>query len=68
VVTRDGGRKAPTLCTHRQLASTIGANREAITRAFGGLQDERVEQLRKRRIHVRDMDALKRLWVDEDRD
>jgi hypothetical protein len=42
--------------------------RGEITRAFGGLQDERVEQLRKRRIHVPDMETLKRLWVDEDRD
>jgi DNA-binding transcriptional regulator YhcF (GntR family) len=39
----------------------IGANRVAITRAFGLLQDEGVVELRRRLIHVTDIEALKRV-------
>jgi DNA-binding transcriptional regulator YhcF (GntR family) len=38
----------------------IGANREAVTRAFGRLQDEGVVQLRRRLIYVEDIEALER--------
>jgi hypothetical protein len=38
----------------------IGANRTAVTRAFGLLQDEGVVQLRRRLIHVSDIDALRK--------
>jgi hypothetical protein len=37
----------------------IGANRTAVTRAFGLLQDEGVVQLRRRLIHVPDLEALR---------
>jgi CRP/FNR family cyclic AMP-dependent transcriptional regulator len=47
--------------THRQLGEMIGANREAVTRAFGVLQDEGVVELRRRLIYVRDLQALKRI-------
>jgi CRP/FNR family transcriptional regulator len=60
VVTSDGGRRIPTRYTHQQLASMIGADREAVTRAFGRLKNERGVQLRKRYIHVTDMEALER--------
>jgi DNA-binding transcriptional regulator YhcF (GntR family) len=38
----------------------IGANREAVTRAFGHLQDEGVIQMRRRLIYVDDVEALER--------
>jgi len=38
----------------------IGANRVAVTRALGRLQDEGVVELRRRRIHVREKEALRR--------
>jgi CRP/FNR family cyclic AMP-dependent transcriptional regulator len=47
--------------THQQLAEMIGTNREAVTRAFGVLQDEGVVELRRRLIHVPDLPALKRV-------
>jgi hypothetical protein len=39
----------------------IGANRVAVTRAFGLLQDEGVVDLRRRLIYVRDLEALRRV-------
>jgi DNA-binding transcriptional regulator YhcF (GntR family) len=39
----------------------IGANRVAVTRAFGLLQDEGVVDLRRRLIYVRDLQALRRV-------
>jgi CRP/FNR family cyclic AMP-dependent transcriptional regulator len=47
--------------THQQLGDMIGANRVAVTRAFGLLQDEGVVELRRRLIHVTDIEALKRV-------
>lgn len=38
----------------------IGANREAVTRAFGRLQDEGAVQIRRRIIYVNDVEALER--------
>ena len=39
----------------------IGANREAVTRAFAKLQDEGAVELRRRLIHVSDIEALRRV-------
>jgi CRP/FNR family transcriptional regulator, cyclic AMP receptor protein len=50
----------PTRYTHAQLASMIGANREATTRAFGMLRERGAVEVRERRIHVVDPEALKR--------
>jgi CRP/FNR family cyclic AMP-dependent transcriptional regulator len=50
----------PTRYTHEHLGTMIGANREAVTRAFGRLQDEGVLQIRRRTIHVGDVEALRR--------
>src|SRR5919112_1354024 len=47
--------------THQQLGEMIGTNREAVTRAFGVLQDEGVVELRRRLIYVPDLQALKRI-------
>jgi CRP-like cAMP-binding protein len=54
------GYRIPTHYTHERLGTTIWANRTAVTRAFGSLQDEDVVQLRRRLIYVTDLDALRR--------
>jgi CRP/FNR family cyclic AMP-dependent transcriptional regulator len=53
--------KIPHHYTHERLGTMIGANREAVTRAFAKLQDEGAVELRRRLIHVRDIEALRRL-------
>src|SRR5215211_2158575 len=52
--------KIPHHYTHERLGTMIGANREAVTRAFTRLQDEGAVELRRRLIHIKDMEALKR--------
>jgi CRP/FNR family transcriptional regulator, cyclic AMP receptor protein len=53
-----GEIRIPTNYTHEHLGTMIGANREAVTRAFGRLQDEGVIQMRRRLIYVEDVEAL----------
>jgi len=52
------GYRIPAHHTHRQLGEMIGTNREAVTRAFGVLQDEGVVELRRRLMYVPDLQAL----------
>ena len=59
VVTGDHSLKIPTHYTHQHLGTMVGANREAVTRAFGHLQDEGVVELRRRLIYVPDAEALR---------
>ena len=59
VVTPEGYR-IPIRYTHQQIASMIGAKREATTRAFGRLQEEGGVELKERYIYVTDVEALKR--------
>jgi CRP/FNR family transcriptional regulator len=59
VMTREGPM-IPTRYTHQQLGSMLGSNREAVTRAFSGLQEAGAIEVRKRRVYVRDFDALRR--------
>jgi CRP/FNR family transcriptional regulator len=54
------GARLPTPYTHAQLASMIGANREATTRAMGSLRARGVVEVRDRRVHIRDPEALHR--------
>ena len=58
VFARDGSRKIPVRYTHEQLASMVGANREAVTRALGKLRREGSVEIRDRHIHIVDADAL----------
>jgi CRP/FNR family transcriptional regulator, cyclic AMP receptor protein len=58
VVNREGYRIL-TRYTHRQLGTMIGANREAVTRAFGKLRSEGIVELRDRRIFVTDPERLR---------
>jgi CRP/FNR family cyclic AMP-dependent transcriptional regulator len=55
------GYRIPAHYTHQQLGEMIGTNREAVTRAFGVLQDEGVVELRRRLIYVPDLQALERV-------
>jgi CRP/FNR family cyclic AMP-dependent transcriptional regulator len=50
----------PTRYTHEHLGTMIGANREAVTRAFGHLQDEGAIQIRRRLIYVENVEVLQR--------
>jgi CRP-like cAMP-binding protein len=56
-----GEIRIPTRYTHEHLGTMIGANREAVTRAFGRLQDEGALQIRRRLIYVDDVEALERV-------
>ena len=55
-----GEIRVPTRYSHEHLGTMIGANREAVTRAFGKLQDEGALQIRRRLIYVDDLEALQR--------
>lgn len=59
VMGRDGRIKIPTCYTHWQLGTMTGANREAVTNAFAGLQGVRVVELIRRQIHITDMEGLR---------
>lgn len=61
VVTGEGNRIIPTRFTHNQLASMVGSNREAVTRALGRLRKAGAVEVRNQHIHVTDADALERL-------
>ena len=55
-----GEIRIPTRYSHEHLGTMIGANREAVTRAFGRLQDDGALQIRRRLIYVEDVEALQR--------
>jgi CRP/FNR family transcriptional regulator len=64
------GYRLPTRYTHQQLGTMIGANREAVTRAFARLRDAGAVEVRRRYIHAKDMETLQKaaegsLWQDE---
>jgi len=61
VIARDGSRRIPTRFTHKQLASMVGANREAVTRAFRRLSEAGAVEIKGQQIYVTDADALERL-------
>jgi CRP/FNR family transcriptional regulator len=54
------GPMIPTRYTHAQLASMVGSNREAVTRAFASLQEGGCVEVKERRVYVRDFDTLRR--------
>ena len=58
------GYKIPTRYTHQQLGGMIGANREAVTRAFARLREIGAVETRRRYIHVDDIEALERATED----
>jgi CRP/FNR family transcriptional regulator, cyclic AMP receptor protein len=61
LITDDGSRRIPTRYTHRRLASMVGSNREAVTRAFARLRKAGAVEVRERHICVTDAAALERL-------
>src|SRR5918997_5245806 len=60
VVTPGGYVRIPTHYTHQQLGTMIGTSREAVSRAFGVLQEETMVELRRRIIYVKNLEALRR--------
>lgn len=58
------GYKIPTLYTHKHLGTMIGANREAVTRAFARLQDAGIVELKRRQIHIEDLETLKKATLE----
>ena len=54
------GYKIPSRYTHHHLGTMIGANREAVTRAFSQLRESGIVEMEDRLIHVRDIEALER--------
>jgi CRP/FNR family transcriptional regulator, cyclic AMP receptor protein len=54
------GPMIPSHYTHRQLASMIGSQREAVTRAFSELQEGGCLEVRGRRVYIKDWAALRR--------
>jgi len=65
VVDRQGGQRLGTAYTHEELGAMVGANRVAVTRALRRLQDDGVVEVRRRRIHVRAPEALRRVAEQE---
>ncbi len=55
------GIKIPTHYTHEQLATMIASSRVSVTKAFTQLQDDWVVELRRRHIHIKDVEALERV-------
>jgi CRP/FNR family transcriptional regulator, cyclic AMP receptor protein len=53
------GYKIPTRYTHQQLGTMIGANREAVTRAFARLREVSAVETKRRYIHVENIETLK---------
>jgi CRP/FNR family transcriptional regulator len=60
VVTKEGVM-VPTRYTHERLGTMIGAKRVAVTRAFNQLRQAEAVELKRRYIHIKDKDALKRI-------
>lgn len=58
------GYKLPTRYTHQQLSTMIGANREAVTRAFATLREAGALEVVHRYICVQDLEALRRAAED----
>jgi CRP/FNR family transcriptional regulator, cyclic AMP receptor protein len=66
IVEGSGDRVIPYHYTHEQLGTIIGARRVAVTLAFKALQDEGAVQVRRRQIHVKDLNLLQRIAAQED--
>jgi CRP/FNR family cyclic AMP-dependent transcriptional regulator len=54
------GPMLPTRYTHAQLASMIGANREAVTRAIAELREGGCVEIKRRHLYIKDYEALRR--------
>ncbi len=65
VVDRQGGQMLQTPYTHEELGTMIGAERVAVSRALGQLQDDGLVELRRRHIYVRDPKTLRRIANQE---
>ena len=61
ITTANDSHMIPTRYTHQQLASMVGSNQEAVTRAFRRLRDAGAVKIEDRRVYVKDAHALERL-------
>jgi CRP/FNR family transcriptional regulator, cyclic AMP receptor protein len=61
VVPANGSRMIPTRYTHNQLASMVGSNRVALTKALGRPRRAGGVEVKDRRIHGVDVDVLTRI-------
>ena len=61
ITTANGSHMIPARYTHQQLASMVGSNREAVTRAFRRLRDAGAVGITGRRVYVTDAHTLERL-------
>ena len=64
VVTPEGFR-IPAYYTHEQLGMMIGARRVAVSRAFSKLREAGAIETKRRRIHVKDKEALQHIAREE---
>ena len=55
---QDGGLLINVRISHQDLASAIGATRETVTITLGELQQEGMSEVRRRRIHLQQVDRL----------
>jgi CRP/FNR family transcriptional regulator, cyclic AMP receptor protein len=56
--------RIPTRYTHQQLSSMIGAKREAVTRALARLRELGAVNVKRRYIHVEDIETLRKATED----
>jgi CRP/FNR family transcriptional regulator, cyclic AMP receptor protein len=61
ITTANGSHMIPTRYTHQELASMVGSNREAVTRAFRKLKEAGAVEREGRRVYVSDARTLERL-------
>jgi CRP/FNR family transcriptional regulator, cyclic AMP receptor protein len=59
------GYKIATRYTHQQLGTMIGANREAVTRAFARLREIGLVEVKRRYINVEDIEKLRAATEDD---
>lgn len=59
------GYQLPAHYTHEQLGAMVGANRVSVTNALSKLRAAGAIELKRRRIHIKDIEALGRLAQEE---
>jgi CRP/FNR family cyclic AMP-dependent transcriptional regulator len=59
------GYKIPVRYTHQELGTMIGANREAVTRAFSQLREAGAVQTRRRYVYVENLEVLNEACEDD---
>jgi CRP-like cAMP-binding protein len=63
----DGGYEIPTPYTHERMATMIGSTRVPVTRALAKLKEAGIVEMKNRRIHLVDLDALKHAAAQDEK-